>query len=98
MGFTIFSFTVYLNLREYTIVIYILSLIACGIYKFSDIFLYTTSSLLFYVTEIAFMGLASIYVTRYYIAFRLVGGRKMKYLAFNKHAEKAANFVQSAAE
>ena len=48
--------------------------------------------------EIAFMGLASIYVTRYYIAFRLVGGRKMKYLAFNKHAEKAANYVQSTAE
>ena len=60
--------------------------------------MYNSSSLLFYVMEIAFMGLASIYVTRYYIAFRLVGGRKMKYLAFNKHAEKAANYVQSAAE
>ena len=34
LGFTIFSFTVYLNLREYTIVIYILSLAAGGIYKF----------------------------------------------------------------
>ena len=34
LGFMILSFTVYLNLREYTIVIYILSLIAGGIYKF----------------------------------------------------------------
>ena len=59
--------------------------------------MYTSTSLLFYVMEIAFMGLASIYVTRYYIAFRLTGGRKMKYLAINKHAESAANLVQSAA-
>ena len=48
--------------------------------------------------EIVFMGLASIYVTRYYIPFRLLGGRKMKYLAINKHAETAVNLVQSAAE
>ena len=60
--------------------------------------MYTSTSLLFYVMEIAFMGLASIYVTRYYIAFREKGGRKMKYLAFNKHVDSAANFVQSAAE
>ena len=43
------------------------------------------------------MGLASIYVTRFYIAFRLEGGRKMKYKAINIEAEKAVNLVQSAA-
>ena len=34
LGLMTLCFTVYLNLREYMIVIYILSLIAGGIYKF----------------------------------------------------------------
>ena len=59
--------------------------------------MYTSTSLLFFITDIAFMGLASLYVTRYYIAFRLSGGRKMKYMAFNKQVEAAGDLVQSAA-
>ena len=97
LGLMILCFTVYLTLREYMIIIYILSLIAGGIFKFKDIFEFASTSLLFYIMDIAFSVLASLYVARYYIAFRLAGGRKMKYYAFNKQAEAAGNLVQSAA-
>ncbi len=47
--------------------------------------------------EIVFLIISSIYCTKYYWSFRLAGGRKEKYHTFNKNAQQAAGYIQTAA-
>ena len=76
LGFMTMAFSVHLNIREWTIVLYILCLLTGAIMKVRDLFVYKSQSLLFYILEIVFLVLASLYVGRIYLAFRLSGGRK----------------------
>ena len=97
LGYMIFAFTNYLNIREYMVIIYMLSLVSGACYKFQFNVRVSSTSLLFYVFEIAFLILSTIYVLKIYLAFRDVGGRKEKYIKVNKHAKNVVGLVSSTA-
>ena len=93
LGYMTFAFTNYLNIREYMIIIYILTLGSGAWYKLQFDVSVSSTSLLFYVFEIAFLVLSIFYVLRIYLQFRAVGGRKEKYYGVNKTAENVAGMV-----
>ena len=98
LGYMTLAFTTYLTLREWLLGIYVISLISGGVYKYSEIALYTSTSLLFYVMEMVFLGLSAIYVGRVWLPFRLKGGRKEKYYAVNAQIETAAAAIKDTAK
>ena len=67
LGYMTLAFTVYLNIREYMIIIYILALLSGAFYKFQFNVRVSSTSLLFYVMEIAFFILSSLYVGNIYL-------------------------------
>ena len=93
LGWLIVSFSIYLTLREWMIVIYLITVLAGFIGKIRLMSNYTKSHLLFFILEIVFLVLSVIYVGNAYKDYRLSGGLKGKYHAANRFAKKIGGAV-----
>ena len=91
LAWFLWSFSVYLNLREYMIVIYIITMVAGGITNISLMSTFTQLPLLVFILELVFLFLSSFYVMMYYKDYRLGGGIKGKRHGANKLLKKGGS-------
>ena len=91
LAWFLWAFSVSLNLRELQILIYIISLVAGGITKFSLMNGYTQIPLLVFILELVFLFLSSFYVVVNYKNYRMAGGIKGGRHGANKLFAKAGS-------
>ena len=91
LAWFMWSFSVYLNLREAQIIIYIISMVAGGITNVSLMSTYTQIPLLVFILELVFLFLSSFYILMYYKDYRMGGGIKGKRHGANKLLKQGGN-------
>ena len=74
LGFSLWSFSCFLTLREWSIIIYMIMLLFSAIYGILNIFTIGTIGLLFYIMNLMFYILALYYILGAYKHFRDAGG------------------------
>ena len=91
LAWFLWSFSVYLNLREAQIIIYVITMVAGGITNISLMSAYTQLPLLVFILELVFLFLSSFYVLMYYKDYRFGGGIKGKRHGANKLLKQGGN-------
>ena len=95
LAWFIWAFSVYLNLREAQIIIYIVTMVAGGVTNISLMQNYTQLPLLVFILELVFLFLSSFYVLMYYKDYRLGGGIKGRRHGANKLLKQGGNCLSS---
>ncbi len=91
LAWFLWAFSVYLNLREAQIIIYVVSMIAGGITNISLMSNFQQLPLLVFILEMVFLFLSSFYVLMYYKDYRLGGGIKGRRHGANKLLKQGGN-------
>ena len=72
--FAMWAYSTFLTLREWQVIMYVIGLFFALVYGIFHLFTYPKYSLLFYIINVIFLGLAFYFVVLAYKNFRYTGG------------------------